>query len=256
MTKKIILILISFIIYACNDNKHADINDLEKRNENWMYWIDSVTGKASWVKISGNETTIKDGKFTLFYSKGSIYKKGTLKNGKEIDTTFFFNQKEKLIAYSLFKPDTIIPYYVNNGSYILYYQNGEIFEKGIVEDHKQGKEWTRYYKSGKIDWTENLKDGKSIVYKYYENGKIKEICNWRNGIQHGRFELFYENGNREETSDWIEGKREGKLEIWYENGQKESEYFFKAGIENGICKLYNDKGKLIKQLTYINGNIK
>lgn len=245
----------SLIIFACNDKKLADINDLEKRNENWVYWIDSETGESSWVPF-GNNTTVKGGQFTLFYSKGAIYKKGRLENGKEIDTTFFFNPKEKLVAYTLHKSDTLIPYYINNGPYILYFQNGKVFEKGIVENHKQGKKWIRYYKSGKIDWTENPKNGKSIVHKYYENGKVKEICNWQNEIQDGLFELFYENGNKKEVSNWLKGKRDGKLETWFENGQKECEYFFKEGKLNGICRLYDEQGKLIKEATFINGQIK
>jgi antitoxin component YwqK of YwqJK toxin-antitoxin module len=255
MIKKLILVLISFTIYACNNNKHADINDSEKRNESWIYWIDSATDQASWVKVSGNETTVKDGKFTLFYSKGAIYKKGTLKNGKEIDTTFFFNKNEKVVAYSLFKSDTIIPYYVNNGSYILHFQNGKVWEKGIVENHKQGKTWIRYYKSGKIDWTENRKNGKGIVRKYYENGKPKEICNWLNEVQHGLCEFFYENGNKEQVSNWVDGKREGKFETWFENGQKECEYFFKDGKLDGICRYYDENGKLTKEASFKNGQI-
>lgn len=265
MTRKLILLISTlFLINSCKD---ADINDADKRNENWIYWTDSKTGEASWVPV-GNETTIKDGRYTSFYAKGSIYKKGKLKSGQEIDTIYFYDLKEKLIQYLLVKPDTLIHYYINNGPYISYSQNGKIFEKGIIKNHNIGDEWTKYFDNGKIDWTKKTLNGTGWNYWYYkngqisdanyhvngkthgevkiwfENGQIKEISHWKNGIQEGTYETYYENGRPKEKANWINDKLKRKNERWFENGQIEFIHFYKLGLLDGNSKEWYSNGKM------------
>ncbi|ELV7526250.1 toxin-antitoxin system YwqK family antitoxin [Flavobacterium psychrophilum] len=276
MTRKLIIIFTFILIYGCHN---ADINDSSKRNENWVYWIDKKTGEASWVPVTDNETTLKDGRYTRFYTSGGIYQKGKLKNGKDIDTLYFYDLKEKLIQYLLVKPDTLLHYYLRNGPYISYSQNGKIFEKGIIENHQIGDEWTKYFDNGKIDWTKKLVNGTGWNYWYYkngqmsdsnyhvngktdgevkiwfENGQIKEISNWKEGIQDGMYQTYYENGQPKEKVNWINDKRDGKSERWYENGQKEEEMYFKAGIEDGEVLQWHPNGNRKAILKFISGQV-
>ncbi|HEY1195062.1 toxin-antitoxin system YwqK family antitoxin [Flavobacterium sp.] len=264
MTKKLILLIVSILVYGCNN---ADINDRDKRNENWVYWIDSKTGKKSWIPVS-DQTTVKDGKYTSFYNKGTIYETGKLKNGKNIDTIFWYDLNEKLIHYALCKSGNYIQYYVNNGHYISYFQNGKVFEKAIVKDHKINDKWIRYYDNGNIEWVNDLKEGTGKKMWYFENGQLshsthfvnnkingkneswhkngkkKEISNWSNGKQNGLYESFYENGKLEERTNWLNDKTEGKSEVWYDNGQKKGIQFYKAGLKNGNYKLWHPNGNL------------
>ncbi|MGH2666637.1 toxin-antitoxin system YwqK family antitoxin [Flavobacterium sp.] len=264
MTRKLI-IFISILIYGCNG---TDINDKDKRNENWIYWIDAKTGNASWVQISGDENTLKDGRYIRFYTDGAIYQKGKLKNGKDIDTIYFYDLKEKLIQYLLVKPDTLLHYYIKNGPYTSYSQNGKIFEKGNIENHQIGNEWTKYFDNGKIDWTKKLINGTGWNYWYYkngqiscinyhvkgktngevktwfENGQIKEISNWNNGIQNGLYESYYENGKPEERTNWVSDKAEGKSESWYDNDNRKNIKFFKADLIDGNYKQWYSNGKM------------
>ena len=275
MTRNFLIITFALItFYGC---QNADIEDSSKRNENWVYWVDKTSGKASWIPVKSNETTLKDGIYTRFYKTGTIYQKGKLKNGKDIDTIYFYDLNEKLIQYSIVKPDTLIHYYLKNGPYISYSQDGKIFEKGIIENHQIGDEWTKYFDNGKIDLTKKLVNGTGWNYWYYrngqisdqiyhlngktngelkiwfENGQIREISNWKKGIQEGMYEVYYENGQLEEKVNWINGKRNGKLERWYKNGQKEQEIFFKNGQEDGDVLQWHQNGKTKAILKYISG---
>jgi antitoxin component YwqK of YwqJK toxin-antitoxin module len=273
MTKKLFIIFISILIYGCNN---ADINDKEKRNKNWVFWLDTKTGEASWIPV-GDKTTIEDGSFTSFYNNGNIYQKGKLKNGKRIDTIYDYDLNNNLLEYEIVKPDTLLHYYINNGPYISYLQNGKILEKGIVENHKIGNEWTKYFDNGKIDWTKKLVNGTGWNYWYYrngqmsdanyhlngktngevktwyENGQVKEISNWSNGIQNGLFELFYENGKPEERTNWLNGKSEGKSESWYENGLKKNIKFFKNNLLDGNIQQWYSNGKMELNANYTSG---
>lgn len=262
MQKKLLL-LICIIIYSCN----ADINNKDKRNEDWVYWVDSETGKGSWIQVS-DQTTVKNGKYTSFYATGEIYEKGKLKNGKNIDTVYWYDRNEKLIHYAIAKSDKFIQYYINEGAYTSYFQNGNVFEKGTIKNHQFKDDWTRYYLNGQIQWSVNLKngiieklwyfeDGQMSQSSYYindkiegqnkiwhSNGQIKEISNWRNGLQNGLYESFYENGKPESRTNWINDKAEGKSEWWYSSGQKKNIMFYKSNALDGNNKQWYPNGKL------------
>lgn len=274
MTKKL-LILILILVYSC---QNVDINNVDKRNENWIYWIDKKTGIASWVKV-GYQTTVKDGSFTSFYSNGNIYQKGKLKNGKRIDTIYDYDLNNNLLEYEIVKPDTLLHYYINDGPYISYLQNGKILEKGNVENHKIGNEWTKYYDNGKIEWTKKLINGTGWNLWYYkngqvsdinyhvkgktngevkiwfENGQIKEISHWKNGIQNGICETYHENGKPKEKANWINNNIEGKRENWFDNGQIEQVEFYNNGVRDGQILQWYYNGNKKATIKFIFGKI-
>lgn len=274
MTKKLI-IFISILIYGCND---ADINNKDKRNENWIYWIDGKNGEKSWVEV-GNKTTVEDGSFTSFYYNGNVFQKGNLKNGKRIDTIFDYDLNNKLLEYEIIKPDTLLHYYINDGPFISYLQDGTVLEKGIVKNHKIGDEWTKYFKTGKIDWTKKLKDGTGFVRWYYDNGQtrlinykvkgkvngqvkgwfkngqIKLISNWIDDLQNGTSETYHENGKLNEKENWINDKLDGKRESWYDNSQKELIEFYNKGVREGQILQWYSNGNNKAILKFIAGEV-
>ena len=274
MTRKLI-IFISILIYGCQG---ADIDDADKRNENWIYWTDKKTGESSWIPV-GNKTTVKDGSFTSFYNNGNVFQKGKLKNGKRIDTILNYDLNNKLLEYEIVKPDTLLHYYINNGPYISYLQNGKILEKGNVENHKIGNEWTTYHKNGKIHWTKKLKDGTGFKRWYYDNGQIsninydfkgktngqikgwfkngqiKEISNWNDDLENGPCETYYENGKPQEKANWKNDKLDGKRETWYENGQKEQVEFYNNGIRDGQILQWYSNGNKKASIKFISGEV-
>lgn len=273
MTKKIIL-FISILIYGCQS---VDINDVDKRNENWIYWVDSLTGEESWVPIS-DQTTIKDGRYTSFYKNGKLYEKGKLKNGENVDTTYCFDISENLIKYRLIMSDTILHHYIKEGAYNAYYDNLKIWETGIVTNHKRGDKWTRYYNNGNVEFIQDFKKGDGLMMRYYENGQIKdssytikgenqgqiklwfengnvrEVSNWNNGLQNGLYELYYENGKAKERTNWVNGKPES-CESWYDNGQKKVVKYYRDGLIDAEAKQWYKNGNLEKKLTFSLGKI-
>lgn len=273
MTRQILIFISIIFLFSCNDN---DINDMNKRNENWAYWVDSITGEASWVPV-GPETTLKDGRYTLFYSNGKTYEKGKLKDGKNKDTIYCFDLNENIIKYKLIKEDTLIQYYLNDGPYSAYFQNCKVLEKGVVKNHDRGNEWTRYFKNGNIEWIEKLENntgltvwyhdngqmwdstyhingqGHGLIKHWYPNGQIEEIANWDNGIQNGFCEKYYENGKPKEKSNWVNGMRVGDVTEWYSNGNIKSTANYILGQAHGKAFQYNENGKLLSEGSLENG---
>ena len=75
---------------------------------------------------------------------------------------------------------------------------------------------------------------------YYQNGKIKEIVNFKNNVEDGVFKEFYENGNIKAEGNYTplqlgvetEGVEQGELKEYDENG----ELVAKKNCELGRCE--------------------
>ncbi|MES2139881.1 MAG: hypothetical protein V4511_09225 [Bacteroidota bacterium] len=127
-----ILGLLTIIFYGCGDK---GINDLSRRNENWVWFVDKKSGQGIWVPL-GKNTTLENGNYTAFYFNGKIREKGKLVETKHADTTYYYDLNEKLIKYIVLIPDSSNQYYVNEGIYKAYSPKGEISVEGIVKGHK------------------------------------------------------------------------------------------------------------------------
>src|SRR5262245_15374906 len=144
--KYFICVLCPFYILSCRE---SGINDESKRNENWIWWVDKSTRKGEWIS-AGNRTSVKDGEFTIFYYNGLVYSQGKLKDGSEIDTTFYFNFESKTCKYIIHMGDSSYNYYPVNGPYTGMYYKGGKREEGVVENNKPGDRWTWYFPNGRV----------------------------------------------------------------------------------------------------------
>ena len=85
--------------------------------------------------------------------------------------------------------------------------------------------YVEFYENGQLLWMGNLKDGKQdgLWKGYNEKGQLVNRGNWRNGKQHGLYETFYENGQLWTRSNYKDGELHGLSEQFYENGQLKSQ---------------------------------
>ncbi len=129
-------LLLLLTCYGCGPS----MDDKEKRNENWIWFVNKETGKGSWVPF-GNEMTVPDGNYTAFYSSGKIREKGKIAAEKNIDTIYYFDINETMIKYTVLG-DTTYSYYLHDGPYKAYTAKGELEVEGEVKKHHfSGGKW-------------------------------------------------------------------------------------------------------------------
>ena len=122
-----------------------------------------------------------------------------------------------------------------------------------------------------------LRDGKIYVIgenepytgtfiKKFENGNLRKIAEFKNGVPHGKEETYdknsqllllntykngqlngpynsyYENGNLKTEATYRNGKEDGPIRVYYENGQLWSESKYKNGVEVAPIKWYDENG--------------
>lgn len=123
--------------------------------------------------------------------------------------------------------------------------NDELQRTGTIElDFDKGKIIGGYSNIHKG----NRKNG--LYEEWYENGQIKERCNYENGKKHGLYEEWYENGQLKEKVNYENGKKHGLYEEWYENGQLKEKVKYYCDNLNGKHKVWNENGRLIFLANY------
>lgn len=112
-----------------------------------------------------------------------------------------------------------------------------------------------YFDNGKIKGIGEFKDGlvHGLRIVYYENGIKSLERNYSNGINHGASIEYYPSGQIKQESHFKSGKENGALKAFYENGQVKAILNFLNGIQQGDYFEYSTDGKLIAQYYFVNG---
>ena len=167
-----------------------------------------------------------------------------------------------------------------------FYEAGQKLHRGYYVDGAL-KIYTNFFPDGKVEREfRALDEHRYNIEKYYQNGNLKSKVKYYRGVALEWFD-YHENGNLELHEETSKGKDYVTLrKTYFANGLMESElvledkknkrYQFKSYFENGNVqeegqieyseemldylrifqwKIYNESGKLVKQVDYIFGKI-
>jgi antitoxin component YwqK of YwqJK toxin-antitoxin module len=76
-----------------------------------------------------------------------------------------------------------------------------------------------------------MKNGE--IKRYYPNGQLREISNYKNGLLEGEYKWYYDNGQLEEISNWKNDRLDGenKRYSYSDNEKLERISYWKNGID-------------------------
>ncbi|MDP8204234.1 MAG: toxin-antitoxin system YwqK family antitoxin [Candidatus Tenebribacter mawsonii] len=116
----------------------------------------------------------------------------------------------------------------------------------LFKDNELNFGFESTYKSG-------FKNGLS---KYYRNGVLESVINYKNNKLHGYAKNYYENGNIQSESNFKNGKLSGVATSFHQNGKIESKINYDKGIitDNKVSEFY-DSGNLKSTIQYADGKI-
>ena len=89
-----------------------------------------------------------------------------------------------------------------------------------------------------------------ITFEKYENGKLKILEKYREGLKDGFFFSWYENNQIRQEFYYLMGNKHGICQTWYKNGQKQMQGYFAYGHLNGTFKGWDETGLLIFDMNY------
>lgn len=221
------------------NRKNFELDSLWKfydENGNIVLEVNYCAGKKCGNRITYTENEVIVEQFENDVKNGYTYI--YTKDGKLKRKTFFANGLEEGDSYEYDTDGRIIT--------IFQYRKGYLISREYIN---------RYNSQGK-------KHG--VWVEFYEDGKIKERQDWRNGLLDGYVKTFDRNGNLEK----IERYRNGELVVdskdikileikydYYDDGKVKIAGSYYMGIPEGVRREYDRMGNIIKSYFFINGKI-
>lgn len=169
---------------------------------------------------------VPEGTWEYYYPNGKMAWKNTFSNGaKSGRWTWYFENGN---------PKKVETYTENmkNGVYITYYEGKDsTFRKSEV-NYKMGKmdgSYKLWYENGQVKSEEKYKedkvDGESLMY--YENGQLAVQQNYKNGFPEGEWREWYDNGQERKFEKYVNGRKEGEHKQYYKEGNVKMVAVFK-----------------------------
>jgi len=79
----------------------------------------------------------------------------------------------------------------------------------------------------------------------YNDGILRSIQQYKDGLDHGQWKYYYENGKTEAVANFEMGKRIGKWKYYYENGSVRQVSYYKNGERDGTWFRLTQEGDTI-----------
>ena len=96
---------------------------------------------------------------------------------------------------------------IPEGSWVSFYDNGQLDTKGNFKNGKKEGSWVSFYDNGQLEYKRNFKNGKKDgLFSYYDNGQLQLSGQFKKGKKDGQF-TFFKDGQLQ-------------LKIEYKNGTK------------------------------------
>lgn len=136
--------------------------------------------------------------------------------------------------------------------------NAQIDTTGINKTDRYGKKqgiWKKYDK-GHLVYEGQFKDNIPYgTFKYYHNnGKLKSVTNFEQGVHKVSTTIFYENGHTASKGCYIDQMKDGEWKYYAENDTLVKIENYKTGTPEGTWKTFSaETGVLLEECNYLNG---
>ncbi|NOZ34746.1 MAG: hypothetical protein GXO80_05560 [Chlorobi bacterium] len=177
-------------------------------------------GKLSAV-LDYNETG--DTAKVKFYDENENLISEGIYAGKKKTGKWIYYQKGVKVKEENFKNDSL------HGEQILFYDNGQIYDKRLYNNGIQVDMWTKFYKNGKPFLKAKIVNGKmeGPMLRYYKSGQIEVKGQYKNDLKDGTWTFYGEHGEKD-TINYKNGHDVNEKDV----EKRESEQYRK-NIEKG-----------------------
>lgn len=187
---------------------------------------------------------------SFFYPDKKLQAQGMLRGGLETGSWQFFHPNGNLRAVGAYQNG------IPDGQWTYYDEQGQVVATGALRGGCKYGEWT-FYANGSITAKGYFEDGlkNGTWTDYYLNGKIRAQGSYAYDREHGEWRYFHSNGQARQTEQWQAGKLMEISDFITTNGRPLPKGNFKKG--NGSRLIYHEKRHfLAKWQVSVSGNYK
>ena len=124
----------------------------------------------------------------------------------------------------------------------IYYDQGTVKAKGIIENDLREGKWIFYYPEGQLNAVFQYAEGQLSGIQYYFDwdGDTLAIESWDEDLLEGSSRYFHTNGKLEKFGEYQDGMYEGKWKFYDEEGNKSIRTRLLTEVPN--CTQFNITG--------------
>lgn len=213
---------------------------------------------------------LKDSTYTTFYYGGAKDTEGHYKGGYKSGIWKVYEEDGKLFSTTPYSYDemngTKTYYFPNGGKDITLSYKDDDLDGPVIKYDPDGtlvdqvnfvkgsaQTYTYLGKDNKLLPPISLDSTKGVLKTYFPNGKPSRLSGYSDGVKNAAEIIYHVNGNVRLTDTTVYDISEGLSTEYYPNGKVKSEYHYLTDNVTGVCKEFNDKGILIKEMTFENG---
>lgn len=220
---------LTVVIFSYYPFKRADIEQVKFKNDKPINSPERP--KKSMITYVN---FVKHGPYCGWYKNGQLEYRGSYLSDQEHGECVQYNQQGILIAQ----------YNFVNGNRVGWFKTWSDSGKPLSAGKYNGRSNTKIYE---------IYDGK--IKHWHENGKLKSIDNYRNGLREGFQYSWYSDGALMSKTYYICGKTYGYKKEWFSNGQLKSIQYYMNDMSHGIAKTFHLSGKLASKCHFKLGDL-
>ena len=118
-----------------------------------------------------------------------------------------------------------------NGKWFLWYDNGQLWRKGVYTNGKKDGEW---------QW-------------WHGNGHLWQKGVYANGNPEGEYRWWHYNGQLREKGVYVHGHRDSEWQWWHCNGQLATKGVYVNWRKEGKWQMWDENGAMLSLYVYHNG---
>lgn len=211
------------------------------------------------AKIFHLKNDTLNGYYKGFNIYGVIDEEGLYENGEKTGPWMYRNDDGSFVAQGekgIRVAENGYVFNINIGEWKWFYNDGSI--KRLEQYNENGEKvgvWKYYYQNGQLKREEKYvkDDREGFVTDYHPNGQLKSrllyirVNDYSTKIKDSVYSFFYDNGKLSERGQFKNGLRYGLWESWYVNGQMKSRgnYVYKTYTYCGVVPF--DVNYLLKE---------
>jgi antitoxin component YwqK of YwqJK toxin-antitoxin module len=219
---------------------HREYNERGDVINSWIYDNNGNLSGKGIIKDDG----AREGKFSYFYSDGSVKSEGEYRNNLQQGKWLFYFKKGVFEQTGFFSNGYF------NGEWKWFYPDSSLLR---CENFTNGRRNGFYFELSERGDTvvrgfykDNLKTGYWII----QSGDITEKGIYANDLKQGIWKAYYSNNVLMSVGNYIDGNPDGKHIFYYDNKFIKEEQFYVNGIKEKVWKKYNEDGTLFVSITY------
>lgn len=192
----------------------------------------------------------KTGHWKVEYPNGHTLYEADFVEGRPIGEMLRYYENGMLRARMIFERES-------ERSYVyLFYNSGKPSAEGWYINQDKDSVWTYYSDfDASVRIREPYKDGKlnGVSRSYYPMGGISEEVEWKQNVKNGAWKQYFQNGVLRLSGHYENGLLQGPYEVFLSDNTIEISGAYKDNKAHGTWRFYDDEGKEIFALEYVNG---